>query len=158
MLPDSTKSQIADDPKRRTGAYGKAGQVRMIAVSRQLEAERKALAASLLSGLGRPVTMVDEIAAETLSSAIVRARRLREIGKSDAEMLKLVVQASRAFNLKPQPPAPPPMTLAQQLAARGYAPPQPANGAPIDSDGADDTDEFDDETALSDSRNATEDA
>jgi hypothetical protein len=61
------------------------GKARMREIAAAAEVERKSLATELLAGLGRPATAVDQIAAETISAATVRARRLRAVGRSDAD-------------------------------------------------------------------------
>jgi hypothetical protein len=103
---------------------GAAGRARQKQLAAQAEAERRELEAGLLRDLGRPAATVDIIAIETLAAAIVRARALRRQGKSDAEATRMVAQLLRATGLKPSPATPPaPLTLQQQLAARGYATP-----------------------------------
>jgi hypothetical protein len=79
----------------------------MLTLAAEAEAERKALEASILANLGRPPTALDVIAAETLSATAVRARRLRACGRSDHSERQLLVQATRASGLRPQPPAAP---------------------------------------------------
>ena len=50
---------------------------RMQEIAHESEAERRAIEAGLLADLGRRATAIDRIAIETLSAAMVRARRLR---------------------------------------------------------------------------------
>ncbi len=88
------------------------------------ESTRLALEANILSEMGRAPLTLDRVAAEALSSAVIGARRKRAAGQHDFEQLKLVAQLMRASGLRPGPAsAAPPLTIAQQLALRGYAPP-----------------------------------
>jgi hypothetical protein len=48
-------------------------------------------------------TAVDLIAIETLSAAMVRARRLRATGKNDVEQTRLIVQLLTATGIKSAP-------------------------------------------------------
>jgi hypothetical protein len=59
--------------------------------------------AGLLADLGRPPTAVDRIAIETLSTAMVRARRLRATGKNDVEQTRLIAQLLKATGIKSAP-------------------------------------------------------
>jgi hypothetical protein len=116
-------SDSSEAPKR--GMIGARGATRMRQIAVEAEAERAALAAELVAGLGRPPSAIDQIAVEVLSSTTVRARRQRKLGKSDREDARILVQAVRAFGIRPAPAAPPrQLTIAEQLAARGYAPPK----------------------------------
>ena len=65
---------------------------RMQEIARESETERRAIEAELLLDLGRPANVVDRIAIETLSAAMVRARRLRATGKNDVEQTRLIAQ------------------------------------------------------------------
>jgi hypothetical protein len=76
---------------------------RMQEIAHKSEAERRVIEAGLLADLGRPPTAVDRIAIETLSAAMVRARRLRATGKNDAEQTRLIAQLFRATGIKPSP-------------------------------------------------------
>lgn len=97
------------------------------------EAERRALEQRILAAVGGTPDALVEIAAEALSSAVIGARRRRATGKSDAELLKLVAQLTRASGLRPAPAAPAaPLSIADQLAARGYAPPPAFDQPPPD--------------------------
>lgn len=90
------------------------------------EADRAKLEAAILAEIGRTPSTLDQIAAETLSASVIRARRLRAVGKSDAEERKTILQAVRATGLRSAAPtAPAPLSIAEQLALRGYAPPAP---------------------------------
>ena len=100
---------------------------------------RLALEANILSEMGRAPLTLDRVAAEALSSAVIGARRKRAAGQHNSEQLKLVAQLMRApSGLRPGPAsAAPPLTIAQQLALRGYAPPT----TDTNDDGGDETDE-----------------
>ncbi len=96
----------------------------MIELAREAAAERAPLEAALLAGLGREPAALDIIAVETLAATVVRARRLRADGRSDADERKTIVQVIRATGLRPAPAAPTaPPTLQAQLAARPFVPP-----------------------------------
>jgi hypothetical protein len=100
------------------------GGKRMLELAVTAEAERAKLEAAILSEIGRAPSALDQIAAETLSASVIRARRLRAAGKSDAEERKTILQAVRATGLRSSAPsAPTPLTIAQQLTLRGYEPP-----------------------------------
>jgi hypothetical protein len=144
MMADTTSSRQTSPvaPKSRS-LVGSRGQRRMRELAAEAEVERAALAAELVAGLGRPASAIDKIAVEVLSSTTVRARRLRLLGRSDREDQKILVQAVRAFGIRPKLPSPPaPLTLAQQLAARGYAPPPAGNRTPVEPDDNGDDDEL----------------
>jgi hypothetical protein len=74
---------------------------RMRELRAEAEAERDALAAELLVGLGRPVTAVDRIAAETLAAAHVKAERLEASGRDATEERRLVAQLMRTSGFRP---------------------------------------------------------
>jgi hypothetical protein len=100
------------------------GSKRMRELAPIYEADRVKLEKSILSAVGGDPDALTQIAAEALSSAVIGARRRRSAGKSDAEMLKLIAQLTRASGLRPSPAAAPaPMSMADMLAARGYTPP-----------------------------------
>jgi hypothetical protein len=82
-LPAITKN---DQPRLSRGWR------RMQEIAHESETERRAIEAELLVDLGRPATAVDRIAIETLSAAMVRARRLRATGKNDTEQMRLIAQ------------------------------------------------------------------
>jgi hypothetical protein len=82
-LPAITKN---DQPRLSRGWH------RMQEIARESEAERRVIEAGLLVDLGRAATAVDRIAIETLSAAMVRARRLRATGKNDTEQMRLIAQ------------------------------------------------------------------
>jgi hypothetical protein len=112
------------------------GQKRMLELAVIAEAERVKLESAILAEIGRPASTLDKIAAETLSASVVRARRLRALGKSDSEERKTILQAVRATGLRSAAPtAPAPPTIAELLAQRGYSPPSPLPS--IDTDGGD---------------------
>jgi hypothetical protein len=90
----------------------------------QEEAQRQAIVADILAGLGRPATVVDRIAADNLASFHIKARRLEAQGKSSVEVRRVLNQAMRASGPKPaEPEAPRPMSIQEMLAARGFTPP-----------------------------------
>jgi hypothetical protein len=95
-LPAATKN---DQPRLSRGWR------RMQEIAHESEAERRVIEAGLLADLGRPPTAVDRIAIETLSAAMVRARRLRATGKNDAEQTRLIAQLFRATGIKSAPAA-----------------------------------------------------
>jgi hypothetical protein len=98
--PASNRYHKGDERARR-------GWARMRELAAQAEIERREIEAGLLADLGRPATTVDRIAIEALSAAMVRARKLRAMGKSDSEATKLVTQLLRATGIKPAAPAAP---------------------------------------------------
>jgi hypothetical protein len=95
-LPAPTKT---DQPRLSRGWR------RMQEIAHESEAERRAIEAGLVADLGRPATAVDRIAIETLSAAMVRARRLRAKGKGDTEQTRLIAQLLRATGIKSAPAA-----------------------------------------------------
>ena len=76
---------------------------RMQEIAHESEAERRLIEAGLLADLGRAPSAVDRIAIETLSAAMVRARRLRATGKNDVEQTRLIVQLLTATGIKSAP-------------------------------------------------------
>jgi len=82
------------------------GRIRMREIARESEAERKAIEADLLASLGRTATPLDRIAAESISAAVVRARRLRACGRDDSEQRRQIAQLMRASGFRPDKPAP----------------------------------------------------
>jgi len=74
-------------------------------IAHESEEQRRAIEAELLADLGRPATAGDRIAIETLSAAMVRARRLRATGKNDAEQMRLIAQLLRATGIRSGPAA-----------------------------------------------------
>ena len=73
---------------------------RMQEIAHESETERRAIEAELLVDLGWPLTAVDRIVIETLSAALIRARRLRAMGKNDTEQMRLIAQLFRATGIK----------------------------------------------------------
>ena len=65
---------------------------RMQEIAHESEAERRLIEAGLLADLGRRATAIDRIAIETLSAAMVRARRLRAMGRNDTDQMRLIAQ------------------------------------------------------------------
>jgi hypothetical protein len=65
---------------------------RMQEIAHESEAVRRAIEAGLLADLGRRATAIDRIAIETLSAAMVRARRLRAMGRNDTDQMRLIAQ------------------------------------------------------------------
>jgi|SRR6516165_9306807 len=78
---------------------------RMQEIAHESEAERRLIEAGLLADLGRAPSAVDRIAIETLSAAMVRARRLRATGKNDTEQTRLIAQLLRSTGTKLAPAA-----------------------------------------------------
>ena len=76
---------------------------RMQEIAHESETERRAIEAELLVDLGRPPTAVDRIVIETLSAALIRARRLRAMGKNDTEQMRPIAQLFRATTIKSAP-------------------------------------------------------
>jgi hypothetical protein len=72
-------------------------------LAQEAEAERREVEAGLIHDLGRPPSARDRLTIETLSATLVRARRLRAVGRSDAEERRLIVQLMRAAGLRPSP-------------------------------------------------------
>jgi hypothetical protein len=68
--------------------------------------EVEKLTSELLSGLGRPPVGGEVVCAETIAATTIEARRLREMGRSDADERKLLRQmfAISPFGLMPAPP------------------------------------------------------
>ena len=85
-MSSSTANTKNDQPRLSRGWR------RMQEIAQESEAERRVIEAGLLVDLGRPPNAVDRIAIETLSAAMVRARRLRAMGKSDTEQMRLIAQ------------------------------------------------------------------
>lgn len=101
------------------------GKKRMGELAASNEAVRAQLEADILEEIGGGTPRVlHRVAAEAMAAAIVSGRKLRAKGQSDADAVRQIAQIARAFNLKPAPVAPAaPLSLADQLAARGYQPP-----------------------------------
>jgi hypothetical protein len=107
----------------------KRGWARSRELDAQDAADRLALEAELYASLGRTPVAIDKIAVETLVASVVRARRLRAAGKSDAEERKTILQAIRATGIRPPPAgAVTPPTLASQLSALGLVSDKEADG------------------------------
>lgn len=81
----------------------KRGWARMRELDQADAVERDALETELLGYLGRTPVAIDRIAVETLVASVVRARRLRARGKSDAEERKIILQSIRATGIRPPP-------------------------------------------------------
>jgi hypothetical protein len=71
-------------PRRRGGG----GSKRMKELAAIAAVERDALILEILSGLGRPASALDKIAAESIAAASLRARDLRAQGRDDLEQQK----------------------------------------------------------------------
>jgi hypothetical protein len=85
-MSSSTATTKNDQPRLSRGWR------RMQEIAHELEAERRVIEAGLLVDLGRPANAIDRIAIETLSAALVRARRLRAMGKNDTDQMRLIAQ------------------------------------------------------------------
>jgi hypothetical protein len=95
----------------------------------QAEAERAALTADILAGLGRTATTIDMIAASNLAALYVRANKLEAAGRDATEIRRQINQALRTTGFRPakvEPPKQP--SIAELLAAKGYAPPVAQSG------------------------------
>ena len=86
---------------------------RMQEIAHESEAERRVIEEELLIDLGRPANAVDRIAIETLSAAMVRARRLRATGRNDVEQTRLIAQLLKATGIKSAPATGP--AIAKQI-------------------------------------------
>lgn len=131
-MPNTAPNATADNPANPTPARPLRGWARW----RELEAERAArrhqIVAELLAELGRAPTQLDQIWAQNLAAMVVRAEQLEARGKDAAELRRLVNQTMRTGGLRPAPVEPQkPLSIAEMLAARGYAPPSvpPTNPA-----------------------------
>jgi hypothetical protein len=110
---------LDDDQPRK-----KRGWARVRELDARDAIDRQTLETELFANLGRPPVAIDRIAVETLAASVIRARRLRAVGKNDAEERKTILQAIRATGIRPPPAAAgAPPTLEAQLSALGYAPP-----------------------------------
>jgi len=69
----------------------------------------RALVDGLLADIGRPATVTDQLAAELIASIVVKARRRRASGRSDAFELRQLPALMRAFppSSQPRPEQPP---------------------------------------------------
>jgi hypothetical protein len=100
------------------------GKARMRQLAAEADAERKAIAAKILADLGRPASMLDEIAARNLAALDVRASRLEANGKDATAVRQQITQAQRASGFRPAKPAEAkPPSIQELLAARGFKPP-----------------------------------
>jgi hypothetical protein len=100
------------------------GWARQRELARESEAERSALTAAILAGLGRQATTIDMIAASNLAALYVRANKLDAAGRDATEIRRQINQALRTTGFRPAKAEPPKQpSIAEQLAARGYAPP-----------------------------------
>jgi len=107
-MPDNDDQQPPNEgkktPRKRRGGGGKA---RMTKLAAQTKAERGALAAEMISDLGRPATAIDRVVIESIASAAVRGRQLRDKGHDDVEEVRMIAQLLRASGLKPEKPVSP---------------------------------------------------
>ena len=134
-----TNNDDDNPPRKRRGGGGAA---RMVTLAAQSEAELKALEAEVLASLNRAPSIIDKVAAEIFAATVIRARRLRASGKSDADERKTVIQIIRATGLRPAAPgAPVELSIEEQLRARGYEPPDGSSQPPVVFDDEDDAEE-----------------
>jgi hypothetical protein len=103
----------------------KRGYARMRELSKQEAADRENLEAALIAELGRKPSTLDAVAVELFAATVARARRLRNVGKSDAEERTRAIQLIRATGLRPPPPTTDAakFDIRSQLALAGYKPP-----------------------------------
>jgi hypothetical protein len=115
------------------------GKRRMRQLAQSNEAVRAQLEADILDEIGGGTpSVLHRVAAEAMAAAIVAGRKMRAKGQSDADAVRQIAQIARAFGLKPAPNAPAaPLTIADQLRLRGYAPPAPASSPTTDTDDED---------------------
>jgi len=66
---------------------GRAGRARQIEIGKENTAAIEIWKKAMLEGLGRPATAPEELLAETISSLFIRARRLRDLGRDDTQLL-----------------------------------------------------------------------
>jgi hypothetical protein len=85
----------------------KRGAARMRQLATEDRAKREELEAELITGLGRSPAAIDRLAITTLAATAVRAERLRQAGKNDAEERRLVAQLIRTTGLRPAPASAP---------------------------------------------------
>jgi len=76
------------------------GRKRMREIAAEDEAKRQRLVTELLECLGRVPTALDRENIKTLAASLVRAERLRSVGRSDLEERRLIVQQQRALGMK----------------------------------------------------------
>ena len=88
----------------RAGMVGAQGRRSVLQLA--AEAERKALVAELLAGLGRPARAIDRVAIGALSAAMIQSRRLRRQGRNGSEERRLIAQMMRTTGIKPDKPVP----------------------------------------------------
>jgi hypothetical protein len=74
----------------------------MLELAAQAEQERKAPAADILAGLGRPANAIDRVAAENLAALNIRANKLEAAGKDATEVRRQINQALRTTGFRPQ--------------------------------------------------------
>jgi len=86
-----------------TPRSGLKGRARMMEIAAANAVEIRGLVAGLLEGIGRPPTVADEIAAEVIASTVVRGRRQRENGHSDAMERRALPALMRAWPPSSQP-------------------------------------------------------
>ncbi len=133
----------------------KRGAARMRELATEDRAKREALEEELSAGLGRTPAAIDKLTINAIAATQVRALRLRQAGRSDLEERRLLTQLLRTSGLRPAPAsAPAPLTIAQQLAAAGYAPPT-ENGISSEFDDGDGGEEPSGEAALSEAESET---
>jgi len=96
------------------------------------EAAKQEIISGLLSGLGRPATMADQIAVEQIAALAVHARRLERRNQfADAAKIRdQITRATRAFGVaKPQPAAAPKTMSPLEYARTKYSRPSVASDA-----------------------------
>lgn len=107
--------------EQRKSAGRQRGLVRMRQLASERLAQRQAIAAQILSELGRAPTTLDKIAANNLAALHVRADQLEAMGKNADAVRQQITQAQRASGFKPEPAATKPQrqSIREMLAARG---------------------------------------
>jgi hypothetical protein len=97
------------------------GRQRMRELVVESEVERQAVADGLANDLGRTPSTAETLLIETTAAQVVEARKLRRLGKSSEMQDRLVYRGLSKLGIKPAPSKQ--LSIAEQLAARGYAPP-----------------------------------
>jgi hypothetical protein len=101
------------------------GKRRQQQLAAEAEIERQQVEAALIADLGRQPSASERIAIETLSAETVRARRMRQYGRHErAEMSERLVLRTLARLGGVTKPASKPVSIAEQLRARGYTEPE----------------------------------
>lgn len=87
---------------------GARGRARMKELAAEARVALQHNVEALLAGLGRPATEAERMQAEMLASLFLRARRLRENGRNDVEVLRAAAQLMKdtPFLQSPRPPEP----------------------------------------------------